>query len=302
MLERSLCAGGHQVVLLSRTPSGDGRVLAWDGRTIGPWAAAIDGSDVVINLAGRSVNCTYNKHNLTDMLLSRVDSTRVLGEAIATASRPPRVWLQSSTATIYAHRFDAANDEATGILGGNEPGVPGYWAFSVRIATEWEHELALAATPQTRKVAMRMAMIMGPETDGTLDVLLGLVRLGLGGAIAGGRQYMSWMHERDFVDAIEFLIARDDLEGAVNLAAPEPLPQGLFMATLREAAGVTIGLPATAWMAEIGAFAMRSDSELLLKSRRVVPGRLLETGFHFAFPTWEEAARDLTAQVRARSA
>lgn len=300
MLERALVARGHQVVLLSRTPSGDGRVLAWDGRTLGPWADAIDGSDVVINLAGRSVNCRYTKHNLTDMLLSRVDSTRVLGQAIGAAARPPRVWLQSSTATIYAHRFDAANDEATGILGGDEPGVPRYWAFSVRIATEWEHELDLAVTPQTRKVAMRTAMVMGPERGGTLDVLLGLVRFGLGGAVAGGRQYMSWMHERDFVEAIEFLVAREDLDGAINLAAPDPLPQRAFMATLREAAGAVVGLPATAWMAELGALAMRSDSELLLKSRRVVPGRLLDAGFRFAFPTWAEAARDLIAQVRAR--
>ncbi|MEV1065968.1 TIGR01777 family oxidoreductase [Streptomyces sp. NPDC050263] len=300
VLRRALTAGGHEVVVLTRRPTGPGEV-EWDGRTPGPWAAAIDGSDVVVNLAGRSVSCRYTPENLKAMMDSRVDSARVVGEAIAAAARPPRVWLQMSTATIYAHRFDAPNDEATGVIGGAEPDVPGYWGYSVDIATAWEREQAKADTPGTRKVALRSAMVMSPDRGGVFDVLLRLVRLGLGGPVAGGGQYVSWIHDHDFVRAVEFLVERDDLAGPVNLAAPAPLPQRAFMRALREAWGVPVGLPATKWMAELGAFALRSDTELLLKSRRVVPGRLLDAGFAFDRPDWPAAAADLAQRVRGRS-
>lgn len=252
----------------------------------------------MVNLAGRSVNCRYTAANLRAMMDSRVHSTRVVGEAIAAAARPPRVWFQMSTATVYAHRFDAPNDEATGVIGGTEPGVPAYWAYSVEIAKAWEREQERAKTPHTRKVALRTAMVMSPDRGGVLDVLLRMVRLGLGGPIAGGAQYMSWIHDRDFVRAVEFLADRDDLAGPVNLAAPDPLPQRAFMRVLRAAWGIRVGLPATRWMAELGAFALRSDTELLLKSRRVVPGRLLEAGFAFDHARWPEAAGDLVRRVR----
>ncbi|QKG23290.1 TIGR01777 family oxidoreductase [Actinomadura verrucosospora] len=298
ILDRAFTAAGHEVVVLTRRPARE-RELAWDGRTLGPWAAALDGADAVINLAGRSVSCRYTPANLREMMDSRVESARVVGEAIAAAARPPRVWLQMSTATIYAHRFDAPNDEATGIIGGDETGIPRYWSYSVRIAEEWELAQAQAATPDTRKVALRAAMVMSPDRGGVFDVLLRMARLGLGGPVAGGAQYVSWIHERDLVAAVEFLIGRDDLDGPVNLAAPAPLPQRAFMRELRAAWGVPVGLPATAWMAEIGALAMRSDTELLLKSRRVVPGRLLDAGFAFEHPQWPGAAADLVRQVRA---
>ncbi|MFI0712413.1 TIGR01777 family oxidoreductase [Streptomyces inhibens] len=297
ILRRALTAAGHEVVVLTRRPVHDGDVR-WDGKTLGPWADALDGSDVVINLAGRSVSCRYTAANLQAMMDSRVDSTQVVGEAIAAAGRPPRVWLQMSTATLYAHRFDAPNDEATGVLGGTEPGVPDYWAYSVEIATSWERAQEQAETPHTRKVALRSAMVMSPDRGGVFDVLLWLARLGLGGPVAGGAQYVSWIHDGDFVRAVEFLIGRDDLTGPVNLAAPAPLPQRAFMRALRTARGVPVGLPATKWMAGLGAFALRSDTELLLKSRRVVPGRLLEAGFAFDHPQWPEAADDLVRRVR----
>jgi uncharacterized protein (TIGR01777 family) len=294
MLARAFRARGDDVVVLSRAAgAGDARVVAWDARTVGPWAAEIDGADVVVNLAGRSVNCRYTRVNMDAMMRSRVDSTRAVGEAIERAARPPRLWLQMSTATIYAHRFDAANDEATGVIGGSEPDAPAYWKFSIDIAQAWERALDEARAPSTRKVALRAAMVMSPDRGGIFDVLLRLVRFGLGGAVAGGKQYVSWIHEADFVRAIDFLIAREDLEGAINLAAPEPLPQRDFMAALRAASGTRIGLPAAKWMAEIGAFFLRTDTELLLKSRRVVPGRLTTAGFTFDFPTWPAAARDL---------
>jgi hypothetical protein len=298
LLARSFLAKGHEVSVLSRGGSSPARVVSWDARTLGPWASEIDGADVVINLAGRSVNCRYTKANMDEMMRSRVDSTRAVGLAIEQAKRPPPVWLQMSTATIYAHRFDAPNDEATGILGGSEPDAPAYWGFSVEIAKAWERTLDEAATPSTRKVALRAAMVMSPDRGGIFDVLSGLTRMGLGGSVGGGRQYVSWIHERDFVRAIELLIAREDLAGPVNLASPGPLPQGEFMAALREGWGRRIGLPATKWMAEIGAFFLRTDTELLLKSRRVIPGRLLEAGFLFDFPDWPSAARDLCARFR----
>ncbi|MFJ9814663.1 DUF1731 domain-containing protein [Streptomyces sp. NPDC101151] len=301
VLKRALTAAGHDVVVLSRRPAGPGEVR-WDGRTLGPWADRIDGSDVVVNLAGRSVSCRYTASNLQAMMDSRVDSARVVGEAIGAAARPPRLWLQMSTATVYAHRFDAPNDERTGLIGGAEPGVPGYWAYSVDIARAWEREQEAAGTPHTRKVALRTAMVMSPDRGGVFDILLRLARLGLGGPVAGGAQYVSWIHDQDFVRAVEFLIGRDDLAGPVNLAAPAPLPQRMFMRDLRTAWGVPVGLPATRWMAEAGALALRSDAELLLKSRRVVPGRLLGAGFTFDHPHWSRAAADLVRRVRARNA
>ncbi|MFE0250685.1 TIGR01777 family oxidoreductase [Streptomyces sp. NPDC059010] len=299
VLNRALTAAGHDVVVLTRRPTHD-RQVRWDGETLGHWATVIDGSDIVINLAGRSVSCRYTAPNLQAMMDSRVHSTQVVGEAIARAARPPRVWLQMSTATVYAHRFDAPNDEATGVIGGGEPGVPDYWAYSVEIARAWERAQEEADTPHTRKVALRSAMVMSPDRGGVFDVLLGLARLGLGGPVAGGGQYVSWIHDRDFVRAVDFLVDRDDLTGPVNLAAPEPLPQRAFMRALRSAWGVPVGLPATRWMAELGAFALRSDTELLLKSRRVVPGRLLDAGFAFEHSRWPEAADDLVQRVRLR--
>ncbi|MFI6564395.1 TIGR01777 family oxidoreductase [Streptomyces sp. NPDC050534] len=297
VLDRALTAAGHEVVVLTRSPKRE-REVGWDGVTLGPWAEAVDGCDAVINLAGRSVSCRYTPENLRAMMDSRVDSARIVGEAIAAAARPPRVWLQMSTATIYAHRYDAAHDEATGVIGGSEAGVPDYWAYSVEIARNWEQAQADSRTPATRKVALRSAMVMSPDRGGVFDVLLRLTRLGLGGPVAGGAQYVSWIHDEDFVRAVEFLIARDDVEGPVNLASPHPLPQRQFMRTLRAAWGVPVGLPATRWMAELGAFAMRSDTELLLKSRRVAPGRLSAAGFTFAHSEWEQAAADLVRRFR----
>lgn len=304
LLARALgsAGAGHEVVVLSRQPQilvpGAARVAGWDGRTLGSWAAEIDGADAVVNLAGRSVSCRYTRENLREMMASRVESAAVVGEAIAQAVRPPRVWLQMSTATIYAHTYDKPNDEATGVIGGAEEGVPRYWAFSVDIARNWERAQAAAPTPATRKAALRTSIVMAPERGGAFRALLLLARLGLGGAVAGGRQYMSWIHGHDFARAVAFLLDRDDLAGPVNLAAPNPLPFGAFMADLRAAAGVPLGLPATAWMARLGAFVVGSDAELLLKSRRVVPGRLLDAGFTFDHPRWPDAARDLMARVR----
>ena len=298
ILAHDLAQHGHDIVILSRSaPAGPG-IVQWDGRHLDPWAAVIDGADAVINLAGRSVNCRYNKTNLQEMMGSRVDSTRVIGQAIQLADHPPKVWLQMSTATINAHRFDAPNDETTGIIGGDEPDAPTYWRTSIDIAQAWERTLDDADTPATRKVALRCAMVMSAVPGSVFPILSGLTRAGLGGPIAGGRQFFSWLHADDFARAVRFLLDRDDIDGPVNVAAPDPRPQRAFMAALRAGWGVPIGLPATASMIEVAAFVHRTDTELLLKSRRVVPGRLLEAGFRFEYPTWPLAVRDLVARQR----
>jgi uncharacterized protein (TIGR01777 family) len=258
----------------------------------------LEGAMAVINLTGRNVNCRYNAANRRQILDSRVVSTRLVGQAIARAACPPRVWLQASTATIYAHRYDAANDEATGILGGTEPAAPATWRFSIEVAQAWERALDDADVPGTRKVAMRSAMTLSPDRGGVFDVLLGLVRRGLGGRAGDGRQYISWIHEVDFIRSVYWLIEHEEIAGAVNLAAPGPVPNAEFMRVLRAAWGMRIGLPAPPWLLEIGAFFLRTETELILKSRRVVPGRLLEGGFTFQFPHWPEAAADLCRRWR----
>jgi uncharacterized protein len=216
-----------------------------------------------------------------------------LGDVIARAKRPPRIWLQASTATIYAHRFDAPNDEATGIIGGHEPDVPGEWSFSIDVARAWERAFDGASTPRTRKIALRSAMTMSPEAGGIFDTLRGLVRHGLGGKVGDGRQFMSWIHGEDFVRAVYWLIEHDRIDGVVNVAAPYPLPNAEFMRILREVSGTRVGLPTMRWMLEIGAILLQTEPELILKSRRVVPGRLLEHGFTFKYPHWREAAHAL---------
>lgn len=299
LLARAFTAAQHDVVELSRSARQmPWRVVPWDAQSLGGWVAEIDGADVVINLAGRNVNCRYTAKNRREIMDSRVNSTRVVGRAIAQARRPPPVWLQASTATIYAHRYDAANDEATGIIGGLEVDAPDIWRFSIAVAKAWEQAAREAATPHTRLVLLRSAMTMSPDRGGVFDTLLGLVRCGLGGTVGDGRQYMSWIHEHDFVRAVDWLIEHDEFAGPVNLAAPEPLPNAEFMRILRAAWGIRFGLPATRGMLEIGTFLLRTESELVLKSRRVVPRRLLESGFEFQFPNWTQAAGDLCQRWR----
>jgi len=301
VLARAFHRDGHDVVVFSRHPEPrPWRVVQWDARTLGPWTKEIDGCDVVINLTGRNVNCRYTAENRREILESRVLSTCVVGQAIAHAARPPRVWLQASTATIYAHRYDGAHDEASGVLGGGEPDAPETWRFSIDVARAWEQAFNDARVDGTRKVALRSAMTMSPDAGGIFDTLLGLVRRGLGGHAGDGRQFMSWMHHADFVRAIGCLIDREDIHGVVNLAAPNPLPNAEFMRVLREASGASFGLPASRWMLEVGAVLLRTETELILKSRRVVPARLLEQGFTFEFPAWHDAARDLCREWRRR--
>jgi uncharacterized protein (TIGR01777 family) len=300
VLARALHKLENEVVVLSRrerkTPW---RTVSWDGETLGDWAQEFEAADAVINLAGQSVNCRYTDENRRVITESRLKSTKVVGDAIAQAWKPPGVWLQASTATIYAHRYDAPNDEATGIIGGSEPNAPDTWRFSIKVATGWERALKESPTPNTRRVAMRSAILMHPDSGSPFDIILRLVRFGLGGQAGDGRQYMSWIHEQDFVRAVLWLIEHEELEGPVNLASPNPLTNAEFMRALRAAWGVPLGLPAFEWMLELGAFMLNSETELILKSRRVIPTRLLESGFEFQYPNWPDAAKELCARVRA---
>jgi uncharacterized protein (TIGR01777 family) len=298
MLTRAFLCEGHECVVLTRKSTNPAsstpghREVLWDGCTLGPWAAELENAAVVINLAGRTVDCRYHERNLREMMASRVESTRVIGQAIAQAKNPPRVWLQAGTATIYAHRFDAPNDEETGIIGGHEADAPALWAKSIDIAQAWEAELNAAPTPRTRKVILRSAMTMSPDRGGVFHVLASQCRLGFG-RHGNGRQYVSWIHEHDFFAAVNFLIEREDLAGAFNLAAPNPLPNRDFIAALHRALGRRLSVPISCWALAFGTFFLRTETELILKSRRVIPTRLLKSGFSFRYPDWPAAAAEL---------
>jgi hypothetical protein len=287
-----LAANGWKVTVLSRRAGQDSagiRYVAWDGVKVGDWLREVNGADALINLAGRSVNCRYNEANCREICDSRLHSTRALGEAVASAGCPPAVWLNASSATIYRHAEDRPMDEATGEIG---------HGFSVDVCRKWEATFEAANSPGRRQVSLRSAMVFGPGRGGVFEAFHTLVRRGLGGTLGPGTQFVSWIHIRDFCRAIDWLLAHD-LSGPVNLAAPNPLPNREFMRILREEAGVRIGLPATRWMLEVGALLLGTETELLLKSRRVVPGRLLEDGFAFEFSEWRSAVRDILAQERA---
>ena len=302
---------GHSVTVLTRAPyTAKWQTVHWDGEHEGPWIEALDGADVCINLAGRSVNCRYHAENRRAIYNSRIGTTRLLGRVIQGLANPPRVWLNASTATIYRHTMDRPMldwpmSESNGELGGNElvgrrRRAPDTWNFSIGVAKDWEAAFFEADTPHTRKVAMRSAITMSPKADNAFGWLSNLVRVGLGGTQGNGRQFVSWIHEADFARAVEFLIDHEELEGAVNIAAPNPLPNREFMAVLREAWDRPNGLPAPSLLIEVAAFFLRTESELVLKSRRVVPGRLIDAGFEFEFPEWEEAAEDLARRYRER--
>ena len=304
VLARHFAAAGHEPVILSRRPDPDApfRTVAWDGATVGGWASELEGAAAVVNLAGRTVNCRYHAENRRQIFASRLDSTRALGEAILGCETPPPVWLNSSTATIYPHTGGPpaeANAEDSPV--GNRDGAPDKWRFSFQVAKQWE-DAANAFLPKlngTRLVLMRSAMMMSPDRGGVFDVLRGLVKARLGGTQGPGTQYVSWIHDADFCAAVDRLIADDRFAGPVNLCSPNPLPNRDFMRALRDAAGVRFGLPATRPMLELGAAFLRTESELILKSRRAVPGKLAAAGFAFAFPEWPGAARDLCERYAA---
>lgn len=317
MSERIILAGGSgflgtvlaqhfkalhwELLVLTRQPKAraDGvREIAWDGVNLGSWAAELEGAEAVVNLCGKSVDCRYTASNRKVLVESRTLPTRALGEAIAQCKVPPRVWLNSSTATIYKHTFGPAWDES-GLIQGTPEAKD---EFSIQIAEMWEREFDKAGTPRTRKVALRSAMVLGHGRNSVFPVLRRLTRLGLGGRMGSGKQFVSWIHHEDFCRVIEWLIAREHISGVINVTAPNPLTNGDMMRLFREQLGIPIGLPATEWMLEAGAFLLRTETELIIKSRRVVPGRLLANDFEFRFTNLADALRDLLVDQKARAA
>lgn len=289
---------GCDIVVLTRSaPAQTGaehhRECPWDGRTLGEWARELDGAEVLINLAGRSVDCRYHARNRRLMMDSRIDSTRILGEAVARCANPPKLWLNASTATIYKHTFGPAWDE-NGEIGATPEAQD---AFSIEIATAWEREFNAAQTRRTRKVALRMAMVFGHGKNSVFPVLCRLARFGLGGHMASGNQFVSWIHAVDLCRALDWIVEHEEISGPMNLAAPNPVSNREMMATVRELCGVPFGLPAAAWMLEVGAFFLRTETELIIKSRRVVPGRLLAGGFQFQFSRMRDAMASLLART-----
>jgi uncharacterized protein (TIGR01777 family) len=316
LLARHLHAQGNDVVVLSRQSSDrrsdtPWRTISWDAQTLqSDWTCEIEGADAIIHLSGRTVNCRYTPKNRRQIYESRTAPTRLLGEAIAAARQPPRVWMNASTSTIYRHSLDRTQDEFTGEFGrrsgesltSEREGLPETWSFSVNVAHEWEKAFAAVPTPKTRKIALRSSMVMSPDAGGVFSVLSGLVRAGLGGTEGPGTQYVSWMHDQDYVRATDLLLSHPEIveetAGVVNMTSPQPLSNRDFMSELRRAWKAPIGLPAASWMLEIGAIFLRTETELILKSRRVVPSVLMKHGFKFEFPTWREAVDDLVARTR----
>src|SRR5215470_6676027 len=294
VLRRHFALQLHRVLTLSRKANPRiSEMVEWNGDSLGNWTKSLEGADVLINLCGRSVNCRSSPANRIEIMDSRIRPTRILGEAIHELKSPPRLWLNASTGAIYRHALDRAMDEIDGELGGHEQDVPRSWDFSVEVGKRWEEEFFSANTPNTRRIALRSAVVMSPDRGSIFDILLRLVRFGLGGTVGDGKQFVSWIHEVDFVRAIDHLIAREQLKGVFNLTSPNPIPNREFMRALRKAWGRRVGLPAPRPILEIGTFLIRTESELVLKSRRTVPRRLLEDGFHFSFTDWSVAARQL---------
>lgn len=285
-------ATGHQVVTLSRgalLPAGPcERAVGWDVRTSGPWGEELAGADLLLNLAGRSVNCRYTHANREEILRSRVDSTLALGEAvrILPLERRPRLWLNFSTATIYAHA-ERPQTESAGEIGKG---------FSVEIARAWEEAFFSHQGLGTRLVALRSAMVFGPGPGGVYEAYRGIVSMGLGGKAGSGKQFVSWLHIADFLGMLDFLVAQREIEGPVNLSSPFPERNRDFMRVLRESLGESLALPAPEWLLELGALFRGTETELLLKSRCVVPERLLAAGYEMKFPRLRDALTDLAKE------
>jgi uncharacterized protein len=287
-LTRHCARHGWEVVAVGRNRegwSGDGMFLDWDGKNQGPWALALEGAEAVINLAGRSVNCRYTEKNRREIVDSRVDATRAIGEAIQNTKTPPKTWLNASTATWYRHAEDKPQDDWLG-----EPGE----GFSCEVAQAWEDAFFGAEVPaETRKVALRIGMVLANEDATVYDVLRKLTARGLGGPMGSGNQRISWIHMEDFLRAVDFVIHDPFLEGTINVTAPEFPTNREWMRTFREAVGMPLGLPATRWMMEIGAHFMGTETELVLKSRWADSLRLRDAGFRWRWGRTVDAVADL---------
>lgn len=275
-----------EVIVLSRRPQparGNVRTVIWDGRTPGAWVNELEGADLLVNLTGKSVNCRYTPRNKREILSSRLDATRVLGEAVRSLRSPVKVWIQCASATIYRHAEDRFMDEYAG-----ETGV----GFSVDVCRQWEKEFDEQCTPHTRRITLRIAIVLS-AVEGALPRLVNLVRCGLGGAMGGGRQYISWVHERDVVRCIDWLYRNPMSAGVYNCSSPEPVRNATFMQLLRYICGIRFGFYTPAWLLRFGAWLIGTETELILKSRWVMPTRLVREGYRFKYMSLSLALRQI---------
>ncbi|UXM92361.1 TIGR01777 family oxidoreductase [Paenarthrobacter sp. JL.01a] len=275
---RRFLQDGWQVRTVGRAASANAQ---WDDD--GAITKTLDGAELLVNLAGRSVNCRYNERHKREILESRVQTTRALGRAVAGCAEPPRTWINSSTGTIYRHAEDHAQSEISGELGSG---------FSVDVARAWEDELAAAVAPATRKVPLRIAIVLG--AGGVMGPLRNLARLGLGGHMGPGTQKFSWIHVEDLCRAVLFIHERPELTGPVNAASPYPVDNRELMALVRQSLGVPFGFPTPSWLLAAGAILIRTQTELVLKSRWVEPRRLLDAGFAYEYPSLAGALNEIT--------
>lgn len=284
-LSTHLVARGHGVEVLTRSPreaTGAIRYFAWDGKTLGKWAQALDGAEAVVNLTGRSVNTRYTAENRREIISSRVDSVDVIGRAIAACASPPRVWVQSGSLAIYGDAGDRICDEGT------PPGE----GFSAHVCVLWERAFDAARTPATRKVLLRIGFALGRD-GGALQTLARLARFGLGGSAGSGKQYISWLHAEDLNRMFAWSVERDDLEGVFNATGPTPVTNAEFMRTLRRALHRPWSPPVPSPFVRVGARLMGTEASLALTGRRCVPQRFLEEGFTFEYPHLHDALNDL---------
>ncbi|MCB0493087.1 MAG: TIGR01777 family oxidoreductase [Cyclobacteriaceae bacterium] len=275
-----------QIVVLTRGKSNtreNVQYVNWDGKTLGAWAEQFEEAEVLINLNGKSVDCRYTEANKKLIYSTRLESTEVLGKAIQQCENPPKLWINSSSATIYRHALDRPMDEVNGEIG---------TGFSVDVCQQWEKTFNSIETGSTRKVAIRTAIVLG-KNRGALKPLKNLARLGVGGKQGPGNQYFSWIHEQDFVNIIDFIIKHEELNGEINVSSPNPVTNEHIMQALRKAVNVPLGIPMPSWLLEFGAILIGTETELVLKSRRVVPKRLLDAGFKFKYLEIENALTDL---------
>ncbi|MGD1957213.1 MAG: TIGR01777 family oxidoreductase [Fulvivirga sp.] len=276
--------GRKELVILSRkeTKISGARVVVWDGRCQGEWASEFEGAKVVINLSGKSVDCRYTERNRALIYSSRIDSTQAIGKAIHNCQKPPQVWINSSSATIYRHSLYKPMDEEFDELGSG---------FSVDVCQKWEEVFNSFELPNTRKIIARIAIVLG-RNGGALQPLQRLAKFGLGGHQGPGNQMVSWLHQDDFTAMMDYLI-NNSHSGIFNLAAPNPVTNRVFMKAVRQAAGIKIGIPSPSWLLEIGARIIQTETELILKSRYVVPRKLEELGYNFSFSAIDIALNDL---------
>nr|WP_321237419.1 TIGR01777 family oxidoreductase [uncultured Psychroserpens sp.] len=282
VLEHYFSKQGHTIYILTRTPTRHNDIY-WNSKDIEDWAKILEQTDVLINLTGKSVDCRYNEDNKKLIHDSRIDATHVLGLAINLCEQPPKLWMNSSTATIYRHSLDKKMTEDQGELGDD---------FSMNIAKSWEKAFYSITNPKTRKIALRTSIVMGKHGGATLP-LKNLVKFGLGGKQASGKQKVSWIHELDFARAIDYLIENENLEGNFNLAVPKPTNNQTLMKNFRKVMRVPFGISHPKWLIKFGAKLIGTEAELVLKSRNVVPKRLLDNGFKFIHSNIEIALDDL---------